>query len=367
MASVLQQIATPLQLAALFLLLLAGVARLLVRSGKISLSPGLSRMLINRVFALALVALVLGLVLPSVPPMLDRLGGGDPSFHGAVLSTAGTPVPGATVNLPTITAGVTNALGQFDVTVPRERRLPQYRVEATAPGFKPSGVLVHTAAEMRSLEIRLEPETRALVRRLEQPVLAGQLFGLPFTVATLEVVNPAPTVALITDVRATLVGPGASFTLNPTAWTVVGQWGPYAPIGMPLPFFAGARVDLRLLLMLPGNVGAMLAQVAALPEYRQQPACTALPGATAPPLTDAAFAIVRDFATQRFVWAPGDWRLHLDLVADGQLQSFDAPFTLSAADVDLLRDSIALTRQCQGVNLGNPLAQDGARANFLAR
>src|SRR5438094_207195 len=108
MGSILQQVGTSLQLVALFLLLIAGVARLLVRSGAWKASPASTRLIINRIFEAALAALIIGVVSPALAPTLDRWVNSDETFHGAVLSTSGEAVSDATVNLITIATVRTN-------------------------------------------------------------------------------------------------------------------------------------------------------------------------------------------------------------------------------------------------------------------
>src|ERR1035441_6554318 len=119
MASVLQHIGTSLQLAALFLLLVAGIARLLVRSGALKSSPATTRLVINRIFQAAVAGLVVGTVSPAVAPVLDRWLNSDESYHGDVLSTTGEAISDATVTLISIGTVRTNPLGLFDITVPR--------------------------------------------------------------------------------------------------------------------------------------------------------------------------------------------------------------------------------------------------------
>jgi len=72
MASILEQIGTPLQLAALFLLLIFGVLRLLIRSGKWTPSASTNRLVINRIFQTAIVALVVGVLSSTFAPSFDR-------------------------------------------------------------------------------------------------------------------------------------------------------------------------------------------------------------------------------------------------------------------------------------------------------
>jgi hypothetical protein len=134
MASIIQHIGTPLQLVALFLILVAGIARLLVRSDNSKESTAIQRLVLNRIFVVALVALVLGTLAGSLPPALERWTNTDEVFHGAVLSMTGDPIPNASVNLVTITSGPTNATGQIDLDVPRSRARKEYSIQVKARG-----------------------------------------------------------------------------------------------------------------------------------------------------------------------------------------------------------------------------------------
>src|ERR1700733_2435858 len=155
MASILQQVATSLQLVALFLLLVAGITRLLIRSGKWKASPAATRLIINRIFQAAMVALIIGIVMPTVAPIINRWLNSDETFHGAVLSTAtGDGISGATVSLIGITSASTNALGQFDIVVPRDRVAKQYSLQVKAPGYETFPALTKSAAEMNNVEIQ---------------------------------------------------------------------------------------------------------------------------------------------------------------------------------------------------------------------
>ena len=118
--------------------------------------------------------------------MLNRWLNGDETFHGVVLSTDGESIPGATVNLP-IAVATTNALGQFEITVPRNRALKEYKLEVKAPGFQISPVLTKSASDMKNLDIRLMPAPMELVRALEPQVIVGQYYGVPFVLVTLPV------------------------------------------------------------------------------------------------------------------------------------------------------------------------------------
>lgn len=367
MASILQQIGTPLQLAALFLLLVAGIARLLVRSGAWKPSPGTTRLVIDRIFQAAIAALVLGVASQAIAPALDRLLNGDETFHGAVLSTTGEPIAGATVDLIAIASAPTNALGQFDITVPRNRVLKTYKLEVRAPGYAPIPALTKTAVEMRNIEIRLTPEPRELLKALESPLFVGQYYGVPIIVITLRVENSGASLVSIGEIRGELTGADSSFILSPAYWTIVSPFGPFFPVTGPFQIPAALNLDLNVVMTASANFANLFRQVAALPEYASQQPCTPKSGGAIDPMSDDAFQLVEAFAKDHFGWREGDWRLRLDVTASDEKKSFQRDFTLSSGEVERLRQSIALLRQCLTANLTTPLAQDAGVANFLSK
>jgi hypothetical protein len=368
MASILQQIGTPLQLAALLLLLVAGVARLLVRSGAWKASPPIGRLVINRLFQVAMAALVVGVIAPAVAPTLDHWLNSDETFHGAVLSTAGETIPGASVNLITIGAVSTNALGQYEITVPRSRTLKEYKLQVKATGFETPPVLTKSAADMQNLEIRLTPAPPELVKALEPGLMAGQYFGVPFVLVTLRVENDGASLTTINEVQATLASKDASFTLSPSAWTIVNPFGPFAPVTGPFPIPAGLKLDLRIVLTAAANFASLYRETAALPAYSTQLPCVQkFNGMPADPMSDDAFRITKRFADEHFGWREGEWHLEVHMAADNQARSFQRDFAMTASDIERLRTSFTLLRQCMATNILSPVAQDGNVANFVTK
>jgi hypothetical protein len=84
-------------------------------------------------------------------------------------------------------------------------------------------------------------------------------------------------------------------------------------------------------------------------------------------LSDDAFALVKNFAADKFIWREGDWHLKMSMTADGQHQSFSKDFSMSAADVERLRASLALIKRCISVRVDAPLGQDGPTMNFISK
>jgi len=367
MASILQQVGTSLQFVALFLLLVAGIARLLVRSGAFKASRATTRLIINRIFEAALAALIVGVVSPAVAPSLDRWLNGDETFHGAVLSTNGEAISDATINLITIATVKTNPLGQFDITVPRNRSLKEYKLQIRAPGYEASPVLTKSASEMKNVEIRLAPAPPELVKALEPELIVGQYYGVPFVLVTFKVENVGTGTAWISEIRGKLSGKDTSLVLSPAYWTILNPFGPFAAVTGSFPIPAGINLNLRVVMTMSANFANLFSQVAALPEYSSQAPCVPKYNGSVDPLTNSAFQIVKNFAEDHFVWREGNWHLQIDVLAENQAKTFNRDFTLPDNDIDRLRASISLLRHCLGANMTTPLAQEGSLANFVSK
>ncbi len=366
-SSILQQVGTPLQLVGLFLLLAVGLARLLLRAWPPKAAQGLVRLTIDRAFQASVVALVLGVLGPTIAPVLDRWLNREVTFHGAVLSTSGEAVAGATVNLITLATVSTNGLGQFDITIPANRALKEYEIQVSAPDYHLSPVIKKAGSEIGSIEIRLQPMARELVKSLENPLIVGQYYGAPFVIATLRVENATDQVGSIGEIRAQLFGRDASLSLSPVYWTIANSFGPFAPITAAIPIPPRMNFDLHVVMTANANYAGVLSQIAGLPEYRAQTPCAPKRNGVVDPLASSAFRIVKAFAEEHFAWTDGKWRLQIDVRAQNQASTFQREFELSTGEVDHLRASVALMRQCMAVNLATPIAQDGAVANFLTK
>jgi hypothetical protein len=367
MASIIQQVGTSLQLVALFLLLIAGIARLLVRSGAWKASRATTRLIINRIFEAALAALIIGVVSPALAPTLDRWLNSDEVFHGAVLSASGEAISDATVNLIAIATVRTNPLGQFDITVPRNRALKEYKLQVKAPGFETLPVLTKNASEMKNVEIRLTPAPPELVKALEPELVVGQYYGVPFILVTMRVENVGTGMAWISEIRGNLSGKDISLVLSPAYWTILNPFGPFAPVTGAFPIPAGVNLNLRVVMTTSANFANLFSQVAALPEYSSQAPCVQKYNGSIDPMTNNAFQIVKAFAEEHFVWHDGDWHLKIDVLAENQAKTFKRDFVLSDGDIGRLRASISLLRYCLAVNMTTPLAQEGSLANFVSK
>jgi hypothetical protein len=111
----------------------------------------------------------------------------------------------------------------------------------------------------------------------------------------------------------------------------------------------------------------LLGRVTALPENKSQQPCIFKTDGSVDPLSADAYQLVNDYATNHFAWKPGDWRFQMTVKWGQQMRTFDRSFTLSASEVERLRASIPLARQCMGVSWQLPLAQDGDLANFPSK
>lgn len=366
-ASILQQVGTPLQLAALFLLLAAWIARSLVKAGRWKPSNAIARLIIDRIFAGAIVAVVLGIAASLLAPVLARLGS-DQEFRGVVLSTTGEPIPLATVDVFPLGQWTTNGLGQFTATIPRSQTQKQYKLQITAPNYQQVELSESNADLAAGVEIRLKPAPPPeLIKELDPALLVGQIYGMPFVVPNLRIRNNEQATAWISEVNATLTGSGSSFTLQPMTWTINSPFNGFLPITGNIPIPVATDLDLRIAMISQANYSGLLGRVNALPEYKSQLPCVFKTNGSVDPLSQDAYQLVDDYATSHFAWKPGDWRFHLTVKWGQQARIFDRAFTLSADEVERLRASIPLARQCMGVSWQLPLAQDGDLANFLSK
>jgi len=366
-ASILQQVGTPLQLAALFLLLVAWIAQSLVKAGQWSPSSAIARLIIERVFAGAIIAVVLGIAASLLAPVLARLGS-DQEFRGVVLSTTGEHIPFATVDVFPLGQWTTNGLGQFTATIPRSQTQKQYKLQITAPNYEQIELSKSNADLAAGVEIRLKPAPPPeLVKELDPTLLVGQIYGMPFLVPNLRIRNSEQATAWISELSATLDGNGSSFTLQPMTWTINSPFSGFVPIMGNIPIPVALDLDLRIAMISNANYSALQGRITALPEYRSQQPCSFKTDGGIDPLSEDGYKLVSDYATSHFAWKPGDWRLRMTVKWGQQMRTFDRTFTLSASEVERLRASISLARQCMGVGWQYPLAQDGDLANFLSK
>lgn len=366
-ASILQQVGTPLQLAALCLLLIAWIARSLVKAGKWKPSAAITRLIVDRVFAAAIVAVVLAVVASLAAPIVSRMGG-DQEFRGVVLSTTGEPVPFATVFVIPLGQWTTNALGQYTATIPRSQRQNEYKLQIAAPNYERVELSKSDADLAAGVEIRLKPAPPPeLIKELDPTLLVGQIYGMPFVVPNLQMRNNEQATIWISEVNATLSGAGSLFTLQPMTWTINSPFNGFLPITGNIPIPVATDLDLRIAMISTANYSSLLGRINALPEYKSQQPCIFKTNGSVDPLSDGAFELVNDYATSHFAWKPGDWRFQMTVKWGQQVRSFDRTFTLSASEVERLRASIPLARQCMGVSWQQPLAQDGDAANFLTK
>jgi hypothetical protein len=366
-AAILQQVGTPLQLAALFLLLTGWIARSLVKAGRWKPSTAIARLIIDRVFAGAIVAVVLGTAASLLAPFLARLGS-DQEFRGVVLSTTGEPIPFATVDVFPLGQWTTNALGQFTATIPRSQTQSQYKLQIKAPNYEQVELSNSSADLAAGVEIRLKPTPPPeLIKELDPTLLVGQIYGMPFLVPNLRIRNNEQATVWISELSATLAGNGASFTLQPMTWTINSPFNGFLPITGNIPIPVATDLDLRIAMISSANYSGLLGRITALPEYKSQQPCILQTNGSIDPLSQDAYQLVSDYATSHFAWKPGDWRFQMTVKWGQQARTFDRTFALSASEVERLRASIPLARQCMGVSWQLPLAQDGDLANFLSK
>jgi len=261
-----------------------------------------------------------------------------------------------------------SSVSAAEPALPPPRRRPAF-VRRTAI----LGVAILLAAALLFIFVRNAdrteptPPLQGAVKSMEPSLIVGQYFGEPLILATLRVESTSMSTTNITDIRGTLAGKGHSFIVAPISWTIANSYGPFAPVLGPIPIFAGAKMDLRVVMVTGANFAELYSKTSALPEYKSQLPCVLKPNGTPDPMTPNGFKLAQEFAEEHFGWSAGDWKLRIDVTTDSETKSFTREFTLSQGEIDSLRGSIILIKQCLTVAQTTPLAQDGTLSNFLSK
>ena len=195
----------------------------------------------------------------------------------------------------------------------------------------------------------------------------AQIFGMPVVVPNLRLRNSETSTVWITEISGGLSSNQSAFTLQPMTWTINSPFSWFAPVAGNIPIPAGTDLDLRIGMISTANYSSVINQINSLPEYSSQQPCVQKANGSMDPLSESAYETINTYATKHFGWKEGEWHYQMTVKWGQQTRSFNRDFTLSGSDVERLRASLALARQCMGVNWLLPLVQDGDLANFLSK
>lgn len=364
MTSIIQSITMPVQLSALFLLLLAFVLKWAINSGKIQLSGQNKRLLVDRVFQAGLAALVLGVLAPMLGPYLVA----DTVIRGTVLSsTTGAPIAGATVNIGVAGETQTNVTGNFELTVPFNRRLDSYRMTARAE--RHSSVELNVASNrVGSVELRLVPIILQNVPvSFEQPLHVAQVFGMPTLIGKFRIGNTTSSQQMFTNLRAILKSGDKTVNLFATQWAIQGEFGPYSQVTGPFPVSPGEFRNYWVVFSIFLDTRMLTEKLKQLDEHRETLPCQIKPDGSFGIIGSAAWNIIEPFVLERWFWTQGEWDVSIYGDFGGNNQKFTYQFSLSELDISKLKRSVGLMKSCMATYVFAPMAQDGLNENFVVR
>ncbi len=364
-ADILKSVETPLQLAAVALLVFYAIANALIATKRWKPSDAIVKLFINRAFALGLVALILAVG----GPLLARGFNSDDLIDGTVLAQDGSTIQSATVSAPPDGPQPVDLNGSYELRVPAHvRRKQGYVVTASADGFKPETRTV-AEADIGAVDFKLQPQPRHAVRQIMPELVVGQFYGVPFVIVSLKAKSPGTAQAWISDATALLSNGQGEVSLFPKLVTVLGSAGPYERITGMIPINPDVETTFRII-MAPNadaDINGLLASISRLPDYRNSMPCAQSVAGSYSPLTEQAFDMIQSFAENNFVWTAGKWTLDFKITAGGQEDSLDKTFELTSADIQDLRNSVKLVKSCKSVNVTFPLAQEGLLSNYILR
>jgi hypothetical protein len=366
LTKLLQQVTTPLQLVALFLILLAGAAHLVISSKKKPSSAHV-KLIVNRFFQASIVALVLGVLSPLAATALGIwVSSRETYLSGEVTSTTGEPIQGASITVTPFGTGSTGVDGKFHVLLPADVSKGTYHVSVSKPGYtsKQSGVVLPGSQEMA---VTLTFSPMELEWSDTSPLRVGGFYGAPIIMTRLHIHNNSAVqhTIQIVDAAASANGNSISFPALFLS-TMSDDYGYIGPMSFGAPFTIAPNqtVDLRVAIMANAPFQNLMQTLLQLPQYQNGPQ----PCVGVTQLADDAFKEVQNFAQQYFAWSSGDWTFKADAETDfGQHLSFTRSFKLSDNDIAELKNGIGLAKICQAVNTQSPFAQAGGLSSYLVR
>jgi hypothetical protein len=361
-AEILKHVETPLQLAALGLLALYAITKALIATKRWTPSDAIIKVLLDRAFALGMIALVLAVGGPLLLRAFDR----DDLIDGSVYAQDGSPIREAAVTAPPVGRQPVHSDGSFELRVPDHLRRERYTVTASADGFKPATRTVGKA-EIGAVDFQLQPQPEHAVRQILPELVVGQFYGVPFLIVSMQTKSPTNAQSWVSEVTAVLSNGQVNVSLFPQFVTTLSNMGPYLAVTGLVPINPGILTTIRFIMAPNANINGLVSSISSLPDQHGIAPCTPSGTGSRSPLSDQAFGMVEAFARSKFIWTEGKWTLHFTVTAADQQDSFDKTFELSAADVQGLWDSVKLVKSCLSINGMSPLAQDGAMSNYLLR
>jgi hypothetical protein len=321
-------ITTPLALAALALLVISGILKLVVPKAK---QEDL-RLLINWSFGIAIILGILADISFLVIASFSR----EVRIAGLVDDDQGNPLGMAVVEIPGCGRGITDDYGSFEFSIPDSRaNRNSYEVITHLEGYKSDTQTLQGPRPNKYLTIKLQHPVLTADALIQTPTQCGigHYLGRPEVGIWLAFYNPLPHTIAISDVSLSVVDPHGKLihlqmqgTYQPPANQLVLQ--PLAPFQLTkgqsfaigYSFFDQYALQTALVL---------------LQEAQSQFPGTSMPYAGQVIYSDELVKKLTDFMNQQWFWEAGDWQIIMGCKAEGL--DYSRTFKFSVADGDIER------------------------------
>lgn len=329
MGDVIKTVTTPLALAALLLLVAAGVLRALFKANPKAATSANTKLMMHYGFVLAITLSVMANAAFLVSASFRR----EIRLSGTVDDDSGKVVENAFIDVAGRGGARTDDRGQFVLVVPDVWASDHYEAKVYRNGYPPTEVVfMGRRPEPIRVTLKRPPLVSTSIMRFEPQAFVSHYLGQPRVEVGITFLNPSPGPILLEDITLSLLGPdGARVPL-----IVEGVVDPMSRMVMPMQI---TTLDLRPSHEFPLRYSAVridqswineiTSLSATVPRWDQigppDPAKRHVPKATADAL--------RALATSRMVWKPGTWKLECAAKVGSQTLAATASFPLSEAMV----------------------------------
>ena len=197
MDQVISSVTTPLALAALALLLGAGIVRLIIRNKE---SP-IGKTIVQYGFWFAVTLSVLANLVFAYQESLET----ESLITGVVQSDKGDYLPNAIVDVRGKARAITDDNGAFSMSIPRSRMEDEYELDVFLPGYEQETVIVKSAERTLKVALSLKQLVVDEFLSISSNVSIGHYLGLPQVDLQVTMSNPTYNEIAVTDITLSLL------------------------------------------------------------------------------------------------------------------------------------------------------------------
>lgn len=320
----LNNVTTPLALAALCLMLGTGLLKVI---SKAKPNPAL-QLSIHWGFILAL---TLG-VLANVSFVFMAGFGREIRIAGTVRDDSGKPVSRAIVDVAGRGRGITDDYGGFEFSIPDSRKANEYEVVVSLAGHSPERRTLQGPRPDTMVSVTLKRQVLKAEELIGKPdsLMISHYLGMPQMDVSLSFQNPLPEKIRLENIAVSVVSPDGQTMALP-------MQGTYAPMGNQ--FVHGAMRVLELDKDRPWKLGysfyagdqgvnPLLNRV-----QTEVSVITSTPAPGQRILSQSLAKELEEFMERKLIWKAGEWRLTVEAAVEGRIHARSFRFNLAPDDV----------------------------------